>query len=450
MSIPKYPAYKASGGERLGNLPAHWAVVRLKNVLLQRITDGPHTTPSFKDHGIPFLSVDGIQHGELRFDGCRFISASDHEEYRRKALPRRDDLLMGKAASTGKIARVKVDFEFSIWSPLALIRVDQAKTLPAFVEYALKCPIAQAQIDDLCTSNTQKNISMDDIPQLMFARPPLSEQVTITTFLDHESAKIDALVEEQKRLIELLNEKRQAVISQAVTKGLDPNVPMKDSGVEWLGEVPAHWAVKRLKHISPQVTVGIVVEPSKHYAETGVPALRSLNVRQDSIDPEGMVYITPEGHSLHSKSRLNEGDLVAVRSGQPGTTAVVPANLDGCNCIDLLVIRQPITGCSEFLSRFMNSDAARIQYTHGSGGAIQQHFNVEAAGNLVLAWPPHKEQMSIAAAVTRQLKEFDGLIDDAAMAVSLLGDRRSALISAAVTGKIDVRGLAPQPEGATA
>jgi type I restriction enzyme S subunit len=280
--------------------------------------------------------------------------------------------------------------------------------------------------------------------------PPRDEQRRIAELLDYETAKIDALVEEQQRLIELLKEKRQAVISQAVTKGLDPNVPMKDSGVEWLGKVPSHWAVKRLKQVSPRVTVGIVVEPSKHYAETGVPALRSLNLRQDAIEPDGMVFITPEGHSLHSKSRLNTGDLVAVRSGQPGTTAVVPPDLDGCNCIDLLVIRQPADGCSEYLSRFMNSDAARIQYTHGSGGAIQQHFNVEAAGNLVLAWPPLKEQLAITSAIARQLRQFDELIEDATSGMRLLGERRSALISAAVTGKIDVRGLAPQPEAVVA
>ena len=121
MSFPRYPQYKDSGVEWLGEVPGHWEVIRLKNVLQRRITDGPHTTPEFVDDGMPFLSVDGIQDGELKFDGCRYISEADHEEYRRKALPQRDDLLMGKAASTGKIARVKVDFEFSIWSPLALL-----------------------------------------------------------------------------------------------------------------------------------------------------------------------------------------------------------------------------------------------------------------------------------------------------------------------------------------
>jgi type I restriction enzyme S subunit len=250
MSFPRYPAYKPSGVEWLGEVPEHWEVIRLKNVLRCRITDGPHTTPEFIEEGIPFLSVDGIQDGELRFEGCRYISAEDHEEFSRKARPARDDILMGKAASTGKIARVKTDLAFSIWSPLALIRVETRLSSPSYYEQFLKSISSQAQIDVLCTSNTQKNISMDDIPKLIVARPPLEEQLRIATFLDRETAKIDALIAEQQRLIELLQEKRQAVISHAVTKGLNPEAPMKDSGVEWLGEVPEHWAVGKLSYYS--------------------------------------------------------------------------------------------------------------------------------------------------------------------------------------------------------
>ena len=250
MSFPRYPAYKNSGVAWLGEVPEHWKVIRLKNVLQRRITDGPHTTPDFADDGVPFLSVDGIQDGELVFDGCRYISTVAHEEYRRKALPQRNDLLMGKAASTGKIARVKVDFEFSIWSPLALIRLDPRASNAAFYEQSLKSPVVQAQIDNLCTANTQKNISMDDIPKLILTRPPLPEQTQIAAFLDRETAKIDALVAEQRRLVDLLKEKRQAVISHAVTRGLNPDAPMKPSGVEWLGDVPGHWEVKRLRDVA--------------------------------------------------------------------------------------------------------------------------------------------------------------------------------------------------------
>lgn len=140
MSFPKYPEYKDSGVEWLGEVPAHWVVGTIARIIKAPITDGPHTTPEFTQSGIPFLSVDGVQEGELVFEGCRFISARDYARFSRKAAPRRDDILMGKAASIGKVARVKTDKTFGIWSPLALIRVDKDKYSSGFLEYVLKSP----------------------------------------------------------------------------------------------------------------------------------------------------------------------------------------------------------------------------------------------------------------------------------------------------------------------
>ena len=165
VGLKPYPAMTDSAVEWLGAVPEHWEVRRLKSLLAQPITDGPHLTPSFLGNGVPFLSVDSIQNGELVFKNCRYISADDHAEFSRKAAPGWNDILLAKAASTGKLARVKVSFPFSIWSPLALIRANPTETQPAFLEYALKDVAAQAQIETSCTLNTQKNISMEDIPK---------------------------------------------------------------------------------------------------------------------------------------------------------------------------------------------------------------------------------------------------------------------------------------------
>jgi len=450
MSFPRCPAYKNSGAERFGSLPEHWAIVRLKNVLLQRITDGPHTTPVFEDDGVPFLSVDGIQDGELQFDGCRFISARDHEEYRKKALPRRDDLLMGKAASTGKIARVKVDFEFSIWSPLALIRVDQATTWPAFIEYALKCPIAQAQIDDLCTSNTQKNISMDDIPRLMLARPPLSEQVTIAAFLDRETAKIDALVEEQRCLIELLKEKRQAVISQAVTKGLDPNVPMKDSGVEWLGKVPAHWGLGGLTRF-----IGPVVDyrgrtPTK--VDEGVFLVTARNIRNGKIDyTASEEYVDAESaESLLDRGRPEIGDVLFTMEAPLGQVALIDrVDIALAQRIVKFRGRQGVLHCNFLLYWFMG-DHCQARLTTLATGSTALGIKASKLGMIECLLPPLEEQAEIVQYVEREIEALDALVEQAQVASALLLERRSALISAAVTGKIDVRNLVQQQEAMAA
>lgn len=210
-----------SGVEWLGEIPAHWVVRRLKTLIADPITDGPHETPEFLNDGVPFLSVDGIQEGELIFEGCRYISEAAHKKYWKKCAPRRDDILLGKAASTGKIARVKVDFEFSVWSPLALIRADHSEVWPGFLEYALKSAATQAQIDVLCTSNTQKNISMQDIPVLVVCVAELREQRAIAAFLDRETASIDAMAARVRDAIDRLKELRTALVSAAVTGKID-------------------------------------------------------------------------------------------------------------------------------------------------------------------------------------------------------------------------------------
>ena len=212
---------KDSGVEWLGEVPEHWEVRRLKTLLAAPVTDGPHSTPDFLSEGVPFLSVDGIQKGELVFEDCRYVSPEDHAEFRKKTAPQYGDILLGKAASTGKIARVKVDFEFSIWSPLALIRPRESAIRSSYLELALKDVSSQAQVEILCTLNTQKNISMGDIPRIIVPLPPLPEQAAIVEYLDQATADIDTTISRAEREIELLGQYRTRLIADVVTGKLD-------------------------------------------------------------------------------------------------------------------------------------------------------------------------------------------------------------------------------------
>ena len=274
--------------------------------------------------------------------------------------------------------------------------------------------------------------------------PPEREQHAIAEFLDRETAKIDALVARKERLIELLQEKRTALITRTVTRGLDPNVPIKDSGVDWLGEIPAHWEVKRLKHLTPGTTVGIVVTPSKYYADEGIPCLRSLNVSRGAIDMENVVFISEHANELHRKSKIFAGDVVVVRTGQAGIAAVVPKELDGANCIDLLIVRRSEQILSRFVYYYLNSRNAVSQAEELSVGAIQAHYNTSTLARLVLPKIPMDEQGRIVAYLDAATREIDRLIGKIRQAIAHLGDFRTALISAAVTGKIDVREAAPR------
>ena len=254
--MERYEKYKDLGIEWIGEIPEKWSLKRLKYLLRENITDGPHETPEFVSDGIPFLSVDSIKDGEIIFENTRKISEVEHYRFQQKCKIERNDILMGKAASVGKIARAKVDFEFSIWSPLALIKAKTEIITSEFLEYYLKSEYSQAEIILLSSFNTQRNISMADIPKLNIVLPPTNEQYLISLYLDKKIAELNKIIENKGKLISFYEEEKQAIINQAVTKGLDPNVKLKDLGVEWLGEIPEHWILKKIGYCSSIVRGG--------------------------------------------------------------------------------------------------------------------------------------------------------------------------------------------------
>lgn len=445
MKVKPYPKYKPSGIEWLGDVPVTWEVKPLKAVVsCNNETLSEDTHQDYEIQYVDISSVDaieGVQHTEaLLFKGA---------PSRARRRVRDGDVIVSTvrtylkaiASITSPPDNLIVSTGFAVLRPLPDV-------LPSFAGRMVSSTYVIDEVIARSTGVSYPAINASDLVRIPVAIPPVSEQSAIVAFLDRETAKIDTLIAKQEKLIELLQEKRQAVISHAVTKGLDPTVPMKPSGVEWLGDVPEHWETKRLRHLSPHVTVGIVVEPSKYYCDDGVPALRSLNVRPGSISMENLVYISEDANEQLAKSKLQTGDLVAVRSGQPGTTAVIPKELDGCNCIDLIIIRKPTDMCEQFLCWYLASDVAVRQFSEGSGGAIQQHFNIGTAVNLVCTVPSLIEQRAIAAHLDEATSKIDALIAKAQQAIELQKEHRSALISAAVTGKIDVRGQVEEREAA--
>ena len=269
--------------------------------------------------------------------------------------------------------------------------------------------------------------------------PTTAEQTQIARFLDHETARIDALIEEQQRLIELLKEKRQAVISHAVTKGLDPTVPMKNSGVEWLGEVPAHWDVVAIKWLSP-VLRGASPRPiddPKYFDDSGEYAwVRIADVSaSDGTLRETTQTLSALGASLSVKMEPGEMFLsIAGTVGKPCITQIKACIHDGFVYFPSLSID------NKFLYRIFE-----VGTCYGGLGKMgtQLNLNTETVGGIQIGVPPDSEIAQILEFIDRQSSVFDSLVGEAAKGVELLQERRSALISAAVTGKIDVRGWQP-------
>ncbi|SBT89796.1 type I restriction enzyme, S subunit [Streptomyces sp. DI166] len=253
--------------------------------------------------------------------------------------------------------------------------------------------------------------------------PPLEEQRRIAEFLDAEIARIDQLALKRSQMRSLLTLKRERVIES--TLGLE-RAQMTD------GLVP-------LKYLVADVTVGIVITPAKWYVETGgTPALRGLNVKPGFISTGDLVQISAEGHAENRKSRLNTGDVVVVRTGQAGAAAVVPAELDGANCIDLIVVRPGRKLSPRYLQYVLNSDYASARVTEHSVGSIQAHFNVGAMKQIPIPSIPRTEQDEIVRLLDIRVGALDLLHRKLDRQEQLLTERRQSLITAAVTGQFDV------------
>jgi type I restriction enzyme, S subunit len=458
MKFPAYPKYKDSGVEWLGEVPEHWEVLALKHIVSTPITDGPHETPEFVDEGIPFVSAEAVAKGFIDFSKIRgFISKSDHVQYCKKYRPELFDIYMVKSgATTGVTAIVDTDKDFNIWSPLAVIRCD-IRVYPRFVLNFMRSINFLEAIALYWSFGTQQNIGMGVIGNLTVTVPPLPEQRTIAAFLDVQTTKLDTLITKKRELIEKLKEKRAALITRTVTRGLppeaakaaglDPHPKMKDSGVEWLGEVPEHWKVKRLKHYIQHLNSGASVNSDNMPTEDDSPGiLKTSCVYGDVFRPEENKRVVEEeinrvfcpvlGDSLII-SRMNTPDLV-------GSCGYVAQSLPHLYLPDRLWITHFANKNKSFpkffwyriISRDIKEQISSL--ATGTSGSMKNLMQ-ESFLSIAVAIPSLPEQRAIAAYLDRETAAIDALVAKVEAAIERLQEYRSALITAAVTGKIDVR-----------
>jgi len=446
MSFPSYESYKESGVEWLGEVPEGWKVVRM-SYLEHSGTDfitGPFGSSlgsnDYVDEGIPVIrGLNTLLRAESRFVADDFVYVSEgkfNEMSRCDAIP--GDLIFTARGTVGKVGVVPKEISRALISPNQLrYRPSRQDIFADYLYFLFSSEGALAEVSLIADSVAQPNLNLGSLKSIRISLPSLPEQQTISAFLDRETGKIDALVAEQEQLIALLKEKRQAVISHAVAKGLNPDASMKDSGIEWLGEVPAGWEVTSIKRIA-SIRYGIG-EPPK-YQEEGIPLIRATNVYAGLITQEGMVYVNPADIPEKRIIWLSAGDIIVVRSGAyTGDSAIIKS--EHCPCIagfDMVVNPHdclPYFLQYALLSTYLKNDQLDLEKTR----AAQPHLNAEELGSCFILLPPSEEQATIVAFLDSETAKIDTLVGEARRAISLLKERRSALISAAVTGKIDVR-----------
>ncbi|MCX5961438.1 MAG: restriction endonuclease subunit S [Cyanobacteria bacterium] len=447
MSFPRYLAYKPSGVEWLGEVPEHWEVKRIASLYSESVEQG--------NDELPVLSVSihhGVSDSELSEEEMdrKVVRSEDRSKYKRVAP---GDLVYNMMrAWQGAFGSVVVD---GMVSPAYVVARPKSDLPSEWIEYLLRTDFAVNEIKRFSRGITDFRLRLywDEFKNLRICVPPEEDRVSILRFLSHETAKIDALIAEQQRLIGLLQEKRQAVISHAVTKGLNPDAPMKDSGVEWLGEVPEHWRNFRLKALFA-LKHGYAFDGSQ-FSEEGEYALMTPG---NFIETGGFRRKDPEkyyvGSDMPSEFILQGGEmLIAMTEQAPGlvgTALIAPEGEHYLHNQRLgLVTRLKAEELdTSFLYWLMNSPVLKAKVGVTAAGQKVRHTSPQKILDNEICLPPLEEQRIIAQALFEANERCIKLTENACTSIQLLVERRSALISAAVTGQIDVRGLVPEAEAA--
>lgn len=279
-------------------------------------------------------------------------------------------------------------------------------------------------------------VSSHDILHQKVAVPAYDEQQVIADYLDETCSKIDEIIAEAKASIDEYKELKQSVIFEAVTKGLDKNVEMKDSGNLAIGKIPKHWVKARVKNVATRITVGVVVTPANYFDDAGTVAfLRGINVKEYVINSEPMMYITEETNKELSKTIVHTNDLVIVRDGAIGVTAVVPEKYDGANVVSMIIVSLGSEYNHDYLCYVLNSYVGKIQFNLTKIGSALSHTSVSSVSNIEIPKPSINEQIDIVNYLKEQHKKLNSLIAEKESLINDLEAYKKSLIYEVVTGK---------------
>lgn len=330
-----------------------------------------------------------------------------------------DEAFTGVVASTG----------FATISPLAEI-------WPRYLYWLLRSDDFVGQVVANSVGVSYPAVTPTQLGRLQLEVPNMTAQVAVAEYLDAETARIEQLIAEQQTLVSHLTERRAAELDGWIEHGGNESV-LRAVDSPWLDAVPRTWGVMPLKHAVQRVMVGIVITPSAYYEDEGVPVLRGLNVRPGRVTANDLVYMSDHSNLLHAKSVLREGDVVVVRTGLAGAAAQVPSWAVGGNAVDLLIVRPGRDMLPAYVELLLNSRLVQRQVVYGSVGALQAHFNTSSLSNVSVTVPPLEEQRRVVDHLGAALERYDRLMTEAQGQVALLGERRQALITHAVTHGIE-------------
>lgn len=439
-----YPSYKDSGVEWIGQIPEHWTVSAVKREFDAQL--GKMLQPEARDHEdvlVPYHKAVSVQWENVSEDAPEKMWASSADK--QKFGIKKGDLLICEGGDVGRAAIFNGDDLEPVIIQNSLHRVRPKKNNKPILLLRLMQVLKRSEwFDVLCSKSTIVHFTAEKLGDLPYLIAPENEQDEIIARIERETTRIDALIAKKTRFIELLKEKRQALITHAVTKGLDPNVKMKASSVEWIGDVPEHWVVGRLSDFCSSISTGpFGTALGVHdYIEHGIPVINPSHMSDGICSPDFLVTVSEETAQRLSYWKMQEGDVVAARRGELGRAAVITSKESGWICgTGSLRLRPSFAKVvPAYLYLLLQSTYARSWLDRESVGSTMPNLNESLIGRLPVAiCPSTEEQNQLIRKLQKELDRVYALMLRTEVSVNLLKERRSAFITAAVTGQIDLR-----------
>jgi type I restriction enzyme S subunit len=432
-----YPSYKDSGVAWLGAIPNHWVTSRIKFTTYVKARVGWHglTSEEHIDEGPYLVTGTDFIEGKVNWETCYHVSKERYDQDPFIQL-QNGDLLITKDGTIGKVALVEgLKGDATLNSGVFVTRPIRSVYITPFMFWVLNSEVFDAFIFDTSMGSTIQHLYQRTFNEFVFPIPSLEEQLTIAAFLDRETAKIDALIAKQQRLIELLQEQRAVLISHAVTKGLDPSVPMRESGIEWLGKIPAHWKIAKVGKICQSIVPG---RDKPQLFDGDIPWITLPDI-------QSQLYVSASRSSLG----VSEAEIADVH------TRIVPKDSVIMSCVgefgitaiadrDVIINQQlhafvPSSDLDPyFLAHVLRAEKSYM--TSLASTTTVPYLNKDKCNSLPIPFPPISEQKKISCFIRKATGKIDSLIPKIDAAILRFQEYRTALISAAVTGKIDVRG----------
>lgn len=439
--MKKYPKHKPSGVEWISEIPEHWNFEQLQYI--------GHFTSSGIDKKIkddePLVKI--VNYTDIYSNSARILNSNRNymevscpEQKRIEHQIRKGDLIFTPSSETivdiGLSALVDEDLENTAYS-YHVLRFRFEKDIDHFFKtYMCNNHFVLNQFSANAKGTTRQILNRENFNTTLVILPPKSEQTSIAIYLDEKTAQIDSLIEKKKKLIELLKEERTAVINQSVTRGVDPNVKLKHLGIDWLGKIPEHWEVKKLKYVG-YIRYGLGQPPRK--LDTGLPLIRATNIERGRINEKDLIFVDPDDVPFERDPVLKENDIIVVRSGAyTADSAIIPKKYEGSISGYDMVLRvqndNPFFISYCLLSYYVLVNQLYLQRLR----AAQPHLNKEELGETFLLMPKKNEQDRIVQYIETETKRLDETISKIENEMELLSEYRTALISEVVTGKIKV------------